>query len=163
LFNAGFVTTTHLFGCGLTVLLERPEAFAELRSKPQVAGAYVEELLRYAPSTHFLIRYAAEDARIAEVEVPKGASVVVAIAAANRDPRRFADPHAFDPYRPDNRPLTFGAGPHFCLGAALTRAEGKVAFPMLLQRLPGLALHGDPGPPTRLQFRGYETLAVTLR
>ena len=110
--------------------------------------------------THFLIRYASADAEVGGVPVPKGASVVVAIAAANRDPRRFADPDTFDPDRPDNRPLSFGAGPHFCLGAALTRVEGQVAFPLIFQRFPALRLAGDPGVPRRLQFRGYETLAV---
>jgi cytochrome P450 len=156
LFNAGFVTTTHLFGCGLTILLERPD----LREVNW--AAFVEEALRFAPPTHFLIRYAAEDADVGGVPIPRGSSVVVAIGAANRDPRRFPDPDVFDPSRPDNRPLSFGAGPHFCLGAALTRAEGQVAFPRLLDRFPDLALHGDPGVPTRLQFRGYETLAVTV-
>ena len=163
LFNAGFVTTTHLFGTGLAVLLEHPEALAALRVTPQHTPSCVEELLRYTAPTHFLVRYAASDTEIAGIPVPKGSSVVVAIAAANRDPRRFPDPDMFDPLRPDNRPLTFGAGPHFCLGAALTRAEGQVAFPLLFERFPALALAGDPGVPTRLQFRGYETLAVCIR
>ncbi|MGE5828285.1 MAG: cytochrome P450, partial [Micromonosporaceae bacterium] len=64
--------------------------------------------------------------------------------------------------RPDNRPLSFGAGPHFCLGAALTRAEGPVAFPLLFRRFPRLRTDGDPGVPRRLQFRGYETLRVRV-
>ena len=159
LFNAGFVTTTHLFGCGLVLMLERPELRAALREDP---GPFVEEMLRFAPPTHFLIRYASADAEVAGVPVARGSSVVVAIGAANRDPRRFPAPHVFDPTRPDNRPLSFGAGSHYCLGAALTRAEGAVAFPRLFDRFPRLALVGDPGVPTRLQFRGYETLSVTM-
>jgi cytochrome P450 len=162
LFNAGFVTTTHLFGTGITVLLRHPWAAAQLRDDPAVRPAYVEELLRFTAPTHFLIRYAGADTEIDGLAVPRGAGVVVAIAAANRDPRRFTDPDTFDPFRADNRPLSFGAGPHYCLGAALTRAEGQVAFPLLLQRFPDLALYGDPGVPSRLQFRGYETLPVTV-
>jgi cytochrome P450 len=161
LFNAGFVTTTHMFGCGLTQLLTRPPALAELRERPELAASYVEEILRYEPPTHFLIRYATADTTVAGVPVAKGSSVVVALGAANRDPRRFPDPDRFDPTRPDNRPLSFGAGPHFCLGAALTRLEGQLAFPRLLRRFPDLALAGDPGVPTKLMFRGYETLHVT--
>ncbi len=162
LFNAGFVTTTHMFGCGLTLMLERPDQLAALRADRELSGSYVEEFLRYAPTTHFLIRYASADREVAGVQVRKGASVVVAIGAANRDPRRFADPDTFDPLRTDNKPMTFGAGPHYCLGAALTRAEGKVAFPMLFDRFPSLRLAADPGPPTRLQFRGYEVLDVLV-
>ncbi|HET8681715.1 MAG TPA: cytochrome P450 [Micromonosporaceae bacterium] len=163
LFNAGFVTTTHMFGCGLALLLARPAALAALRDRPELAASYVEEILRYEPPTHFLIRYATADTEVAGVAVPRGSSVVVALGAANRDPRRFADPAVFDPLRSDNRPLSFGAGPHYCTGAALTRVEGQLAFPRLFQRFPGLALAGDPGPPTKLMFRGYETLAVTCR
>lgn len=163
LFNAGFVTTTHMFGCGLTLLLARPQALAALRASPGLAASYVEEVLRYEPPTHFLIRYAAADSEIAGLPIPRGSSVVVALGAANRDPRRFPDPDVFDPLRVDNRPLSFGAGPHFCLGAALTRVEGQLAFPRLFQRFPELALAGDPGVPTKLMFRGYETLAVTCR
>jgi cytochrome P450 len=159
LFNAGFVTTTHLFGCGLVLMLERPALRAALREDP---APFVEEMLRFAPPTHFLIRYASADTEVAGVPVARGSSVVVAIGAANRDPRRFPAPDVFDPTRPDNRPLSFGAGPHYCLGAALTRAEGAVAFPRLFDRFPKLALVGDPGVPTRLQFRGYETLSVTV-
>jgi len=163
LFNAGFVTTTHMFGSGLALLLRRPEALAELRDRPDTAPSYVEEILRYEPPTHFLIRYATADAEVGGLSVPAGSSVVVALGAANRDPRRFPDPDHFDPHRTDNRPVSFGAGPHFCLGAALTRAEGQVAFPLLLDRFRALGFHGDPGVPTKLQFRGYETLPVTVR
>lgn len=162
LFNAGFVTTTHLFGCGIALLLQRPEMLSALRKDARLAAPYVEEMLRFAPPTHFLIRYASADREIAGVPVPKGSSVVVAIAAANRDPARFSDPDTFDPHRRDNKPLSFGAGPHFCLGAALTRSEGQVAFPMLLRRFPDLAFVGDPGVPRRLQFRGYERLQLSV-
>ena len=103
-----------------------------------------------------------EDVVVGGQQIRKGQLLYPVVGAANRDPARFPDPDTFDPARPENRPLSFGAGPHFCLGAALTRAEGRVAFPRLLDRFPDLALHGDPGVPTRLQFRGYETLAVTV-
>ncbi|MGE5830923.1 MAG: cytochrome P450, partial [Micromonosporaceae bacterium] len=84
LFNAGFVTTTHLFGCGLTLLLQHPDMLAELRDDPAVGGAYIEEMLRFVAPTHFLIRYASTDTEVAGVPIAKGDSVVVAIAAANR-------------------------------------------------------------------------------
>jgi len=161
-FNAGFVTTTHMFGNGLTLLLRRPDALARLRDRPEVVTSYIEEIIRYAPTTNFVVRYAYEDTDIMGLPVPAGSSVVVALGAANRDPHRFPDPDAFDPLRPDVKPLTFGSGPHYCLGAALTRAEGRLAFPMLFERFPDLALAADPGVPWHLDLRGYDTLQVTV-
>jgi cytochrome P450 len=162
LFNAGFVTTTHLFGNGLALLLDRPDELAALRADPELAPLYVEEILRYEPPAHFVVRYAGEDSEIVGLPVPEGSAVLVVLAAANRDPRRFPDPDVFDPRRPDNQPLTFGNGPHYCLGAALTRAEGQLALPMLFGRFPKLALAATPAAPRQLMFRGYDTLPVTL-
>jgi len=163
LFNAGFVTTTHLLGNGLTLLLDRPDLLATLRAKPELAGDYVEEILRYEPPTHFVVRFATTDTEIAGVPVPAGGRVLVLLGAGNRDPRRYPDPDVFDPFRPDNHPLTFGAGAHYCLGAALSRAEGQVALPLLFDRFPDLALAEHPGDPRTLMLRAYDTLMVRTR
>ncbi len=162
MFNAGFVTTTHLLGNGLTLLLERPAEFAALAGDPSLAPAYTEEVLRYEPPVHFGARFAAEDTEIDGVPVAKGASVLVLMGAANRDPRRFPDPDVFDPRRPDNQHLAFSAGPHFCLGAALSRVEGNLALPRLLQRFPKIAIAAEPGERNQLMLRGYDSLQVTL-
>jgi cytochrome P450 len=163
LFNAGFVTTTHMFGHAVAVLLRRPDLLAAVRSRPEeMAGPFVEEVLRYEATVHFVVRWAAEDTEVAGVPVHRGDKVLIALAAANRDPRRFADPHVFDIARRDAPPLTFGAGPHYCLGAALTRAEGEVALPALLDRFPRLAPGGKPDQPRQLMFRGYEELPITV-
>jgi cytochrome P450 len=88
--------------------------------------------------------------------------VILLIGAGNRDPRRFASPDLFDPRRADAGALSFGGGPHFCLGAALARLEAAIAFPAVLARFPGIALAGEgrrvPGP----AFRGFESLPVTV-
>jgi cytochrome P450 len=89
------------------------------------------------------------------------------LGAANRDPRRFGAPDEFrparyDPAGPDSAPLSFGAGAHFCLGAALARLEGAVAFPRLLSRFPALAPAGDPVRRPTLLLRGFETLPVRV-
>ena len=161
-FNAGFRTTANLFGNGLPVLLDHPEAAAALRADPSLAAGYVEEILRYEPPVHFAVRFAEADAEIAGVPIRAGQLVVVLTGAANRDPRRFADPDRFDPSRPDNAHLAFSAGPHYCLGAILGRAEGRIALPRLLARFPDLALAGEPGERRALMLRGYDELPVRL-
>jgi cytochrome P450 len=161
-FNAGFVTTTHLLANGLTLLLDHPDQLAALRRDPGLIDRYVDEILRFEPPTHFVVRYAAAEVEVAGVVVPAGASVLVLLGAANRDPGRFPDPDVFRPTRDDGASLTFGAGPHFCLGAPLTRLEGQVALPMLLDRFPGVALAEPPPARDQLMLRGYDRLMVTL-
>ncbi|WP_329008113.1 cytochrome P450 [Micromonospora rifamycinica] len=160
MYNAGFRTTANLFGNGLSLLVARPAALAALRADPSLAPAYVEEILRYEPPVHFAVRYAAEDTEIAGLTVAKGRSVLVLTGAANRDPRRFAAPDSFDPSRRDNRHLAFSAGPHYCLGAALGRAEGRLVLPRLLDRFPALALAEAPGERRELMLRGHDRLPV---
>jgi cytochrome P450 len=162
LFNAGFVTTTHLLGNGLTLLLERPAELARLREDPALAPSFVEEILRCEGPLHFAVRWAAADTEVVGVPVPAGSRVVLLGAAANRDPKRFPDPDLFDPGRPDNQSLSFGAGPHYCLGAALARLEGVHGFTMLFERFPTIRLARPPGTPRQLTLRGYDELWVEL-
>jgi cytochrome P450 len=162
MFNAGFRTTANMFGNGLALLIEHPEALAALRADPSLAPACIEEILRYEPPLHFAVRFADRDAEIGGVPVTAGQSVLVLLGAANRDPRRFPDPDTFDPGRGDNHHLTFSAGPHYCLGAALGRMEGRLALPRLLGRFPALALAADPGERRQLMLRGYDHLPVCL-
>jgi cytochrome P450 len=84
------------------------------------------------------------------------------LGAGNRDPRRFTAPDTFDPRRDEGGPLSFGGGPHFCIGAALARLEAAVAFPRLLARFPALAPAGDPTRRDGLVLRGFDTLPVTV-
>jgi len=162
MFNAGFVTTTHMIGNGLTLLLDRPDLLATLLAEPERNPAYVEEILRYEPPTHFSIRWASADAEIAGVPVPRNSRVLVLLGAANRDPRRFPEPDVFDPTRTDNLGLSFSGGVHYCLGAALSRLEGQLALPMVFRRFPALALAGPPGKRDKLMLRGYDRLPVTV-
>ena len=162
LFNAGFVTTTHLLGNGLTLLLEHPDALAALRADPALAPAYIEEMLRLDGPIHFMIRWASADTEVAGVPIPKGSRVIVLLAAGNRDPERFSDPDTFNPYRPDNQILSFGLGAHFCLGAALARIEGERAFTMLLERFGQIRLDRPPGTPKQLMLRGHDELWIRL-
>jgi cytochrome P450 len=94
--------------------------------------------------------------------VPRDSRVLVLLGAANRDPRQFPDPDVFDPGRDQGQPMSFGMGVHYCLGAVLSRIEGRLGLPMLLRRFPHLALAAEPGERHTLMLRGYETLPVVL-
>lgn len=162
-FNAGFVTTTHLLGNGLTLLLSHPALLAQLRKNPDLAASYVEEVLRCEVPTHFSVRWASADSVVGGVEIPSGSWVLVLLAAANRDPAVFTDPDTFNPHREPLPSLSFGAGAHYCLGAALARLEGISGFNLLLSRFDEITLTRPPGVPSQLMLRGHEELWVRLR
>ncbi|SCG65961.1 cytochrome P450 [Micromonospora halophytica] len=159
---AGFETTTNLLGNGLVVLLDHPRAAQALREHPDLAPDHVEELLRYDSPVQLTTRVNTAPATVGGVDLPAGSWTLLLLGAANRDPRRYPQPARFDPWRAQSHPLSFGAGPHYCLGAGLARLEAQVAFPLLLRRLPGLALAGRPRHRTRLTLRGYQTLPVII-
>jgi cytochrome P450 len=164
---AGFETTANLLGNGLSVLLDRPELADRLRQDPSLASSYVEEILRYDSSVQLTTRYSDEVTRYADVEVPAGGAILMLLGAANRDAARFVEPDRFDPvrYGPGGgaaSPMSFGAGAHYCLGAALARLEGQVALPVLVRELPVLARAGEPVRRDRLTLRGYASLPVTV-
>jgi cytochrome P450 len=164
---AGFETTTNLLGNGLHIILDEPSLRSGLGTGGLPVGQFVAEVLRYDSPVQLTSRRPAGAAEVGSIAVPPGTEVVTLLGAANRDPRRFAAPGEFrparyDPAAPDSQPLSFGAGAHFCLGAALARLEGAVAFPRLLSRFPALAPAGDPVRRPGLVLRGYETLPVRL-
>jgi cytochrome P450 len=161
---AGFETTTHLLGNGVRLILTRPEVEASLRAGTVPADAFVAELLRYDPPVHLgTDRWRPEAGELCGVPVPGGCRVMGLLGAANRDPRRFAEPDRFNPARPDGGGLvSFGAGPHYCLGAALARLEATIAFPLLLARFPLLASGGEPIRRGGIAIRGFDRLPVTV-
>ncbi|MFD7786761.1 cytochrome P450 [Streptomyces nojiriensis] len=148
---AGHETTVNLIGNGVRALLAHPGQLAALRADPDglIDGA-VEEMLRYdGPVQHATYRFAAADLELGGVTITAGSSVLVALAAADRDPARFAQPgpDVFDIRRTGPGHLAFGHGIHFCLGAPLARMEGRIAIRSLLERFPDLAGDPEAGPP----------------
>jgi cytochrome P450 len=139
---AGFVTTVNLIGNGTVALLTHPDELAKFRADPGLARNVVEETLRYwGPAEMTLPRTALEDTPVGGTTVRRGERMMVALAAADRDPARFERPEAYDITRPDaNRHVAFGKGVHACLGAPLARLEGQVAFETLFGRYPELRL-----------------------
>src|SRR5262249_1014347 len=134
---AGHDTTTSLIGNSVVALLRNPDQLARLRADSgRIAGA-AAELLRYDSAVpHSTFRYAVEQVELGGTTIPAGAQVVISLAAANRDEKRYAKPETLDIDRPDVRHLAFGHGIHFCLGAALARMEGQLALGALLYRFP---------------------------
>lgn len=162
---AGYITTVNLIGGGIAMLLAHPDQLDLLRSDPGLLPGAVEEFLRYdGPVNPGIARFAREDAEIAGVTVPRGATVLIASAIADRDPARFAAPERLDITRQDNAHLAFGHGIHYCLGAPLARLEGQIAIGTALRRLPGLALAVAPDelPWRPGGLRGPEALPVTF-
>ncbi|NEA57518.1 cytochrome P450 [Streptomyces sp. SID13666] len=144
---AGYVTTASQLGTSMAVLLHRPEVADDLKADLSLVPSAVEELLRYQIMGTSLgtLRYAVEDIELSDgAIVPKGSSVLLS-QESNHDEEVFEDPLKLDIRREDNHHLTFGAGIHFCAGAALARMELQEATEGLLQRFPGLklAIPGD--------------------
>ncbi|MGY1691775.1 cytochrome P450 family protein [Geodermatophilus sp. SYSU D01105] len=138
---AGYVTTVNLIGNGTLALLRSPDQLDRLRADPALVPQAVEEVLRYdGPVNPGLTRYTLEDVEIGGVRIPRGEMVLLAVAAADRDPDRFPSPDRFDVDAAGPGHLAFGHGVHYCLGAPLARLEGQIAFTALLERLPDLTL-----------------------
>jgi cytochrome P450 len=141
LLSAGHETTTNLIGNGTLALFQNPKAKEQLKAEPNLAASAVEELLRYdGPVEASTPRYARQDLEIEGVNIPRGAVVLGSVASANHDERQFTDPNILNFARTPNRHLTFGEGGHYCVGAALARMEGRVAFNVLLKHFPDLKL-----------------------
>jgi cytochrome P450 len=159
---AGFLTTTNLLGNGLAIMLGDPATATAVRQGELAAAAFIEETLRFEAPVQMTARRAAAQAEIGGLPVSPGTQVVLLIGAGNRDPRRFDCPDRFDPRRPDAGALSFGGGPHFCLGAALARLEATIAFDALLARFPDITPAGEMRRLPGLAFRGFEFLPVRV-
>ncbi|MBT2458009.1 cytochrome P450 [Streptomyces sp. ISL-86] len=162
---AGYETAASVLSSGTLALLRHPEQLAALRADWSLLDNAVEEMLRYeGPVETTAFRYTKEPVEIGGVSIPQGESVAVVLAAASRDPQRFAEPDRFDIHRDTRGHMAFGHGIHHCLGAPLARMQAAVAFRALLERCPGLALDIDPDALTwrpSMMLRGLHQLPVT--
>ena len=146
---------------GLIALMSHPAQYRRLLADRSLLPTAIDEMLRWwTPVMHFR-RTATADTRLSTVDIHAGDKVVVWFSSANRDERVFADPHTFDIGRTPNDHLTFGHGPHFCLGAQLARAQMSAVFTAVLDRLGEVRFDGEP---VRLRSNfqnGVKSLPVT--
>jgi cytochrome P450 len=160
---AGFETTVNLLGSGIRILLEHPDQLALLLSQPDLWPGAVEEILRLESPVQLSARIARADIEVAGRTVRRGEFVILYLAGANRDPAVFEDPHRFDVTRANaSRHLSFSGGRHFCLGAALARAEGEVGLRTFFERYPDAALAGAGSRRDTRVLRGWASLPISL-
>jgi cytochrome P450 len=159
---AGHETTVNLIANAVLAMLRHREHWAALGEDPQLAPGIVEETLRYDPPVQLVGRVAGEDMAIGESRIPKGDTMMLLLAAAQRDPAGIERPDEFDPGRESIRHLAFGKGPHFCLGAPLARMEAAVALSAVTRRFPNARLAGEPVYKPNVTLRGMASLPVAL-
>ncbi len=160
---AGNETTTNLIGNGTAILLEHPEVAASLRAEPAVIPAAIEEMLRYDSPVQAVVRIAREDTEVAGKQIASGDVLMMMLGAANHDGDQFEDPATFQPDRDPNRHVSFGMGPHFCLGAPLARLEAEIAFSSLLARYASIGRgEGDAERGGTLLLRGLTKLPLAV-
>ncbi len=162
LFVAGHETTTNLIGNGMLSLMSHPLQLARLRAEPSLMPQAVEEMMRFEGPVSVVARIAHQSCRVGDLTIAPGDLLYCLTAAANRDPKVFLDPDAFDVGRERNPHLSFGGGVHYCLGAPLARLEGAVAFRRLLARFAHLRrTDSDVAWRPLVNLRGLTRLDVT--
>lgn len=150
---AGHETTANLLGNGLVALLDRPEQWNRFCRDQELDRTAVDELMRFDGPIQMTERIALDDVEVGAASIPKGSLVVLCLAAANRDPAVFDQPHSLDLARDPNPHLGFGGGAHFCIGAPLARLEARIALRAMARRLPKVKISA-----TKLDWRPSFTI-----
>ncbi|MEU7585575.1 cytochrome P450 [Micromonospora sp. NPDC049230] len=162
---AGHETTAGLLAHALDQALSSPRHWSAIAADPRAVPALVAETLRFAPAIDGWLRVTSRDVTLGSVTIPAGARCLLLIGAANHDPAVFADPQKFHPHRSDvGNHLSFGHGPHFCIGAGLARLEAEIALTRLAESIPGLRLASEQRRSYKpnVAFRSHRTLLATI-
>ncbi len=162
---AGTDTTRNQLGCSLALFAEHPAQWKLLADQPELAPQAVEETMRFFGTVRGTGRFASEDIEYRDIVFPAGTFVMPSLSTANRDAEVFESPGTFDITRePAGKPqLTFGSGIHYCLGAALARAEQQEALTIMSKRLPDLAIAGEvKWKPSTVGIFGPESLPISF-
>jgi cytochrome P450 len=161
--GAGNETTGRLIGWLAKLLAEHPDQRREVVEDRSLVPRVIDEALRFEPTGHATARYVMHDVEYHGTTIPAGSPILLLLASANRDHRRYADPDRFDIHREDIQHLTFGFGVHYCLGANLARLEGRVALEELVARFPEWDVdHDGMTLASTTTVRGWERMPILL-
>jgi len=161
--GAGNETTARLIGWLVALLARHPDQRTEVVQDPSLIPSTIEETLRFEPTGHAVARYVTRDVELYGRTVPAGSAMMLLVASANRDERHWDDGERYDIQRKIGQQLTFGIGPHYCLGAALARLEGRIALAEILKRFPAWEVDWDNAALSSTStMRGWETLPITV-
>jgi unspecific monooxygenase len=160
LLNAGHEATVNVTGNGWWALFRNPDQLSRLRDDPSLLATAVEELMRWDTPLQMFERWVLADVELGGLVVPRGAELGLLFGSANRDPDVFPDAGRLDVGRDPNPHVSFGAGVHFCLGAALARLELQTSFGTVLRRLPHMELVEEPTWKPGYVIRGLQSLRV---
>ena len=158
---AGHETTTRLIGNGMFTLFNHLDQMNYLKNNFDLIPNAIEEMLRFEPPVHATVRFSENDMTYDEKNYKRGTAFAVSIAGANRDPEANKNPNEFDIARADIKHISFGYGPHMCIGASLARIESRIAFECLFERFENLELiDKNPVWGKNLIFRGFDHLKL---
>ena len=160
---AGHETTTRLIGNGMFTLFNHLDQMTHLQDNFELIPNAIEEMLRYEPPVHATVRFAENEMIYNEKTYKRGTPFAVSIAGANRDPEANDNPNEFDITREDIKHISFGYGPHMCIGASLARIESRIAFESLFERFKNIKLlDEEPAWGRNLIFRGFDHLKLKI-
>ena len=162
---AGHETTTNLISNGILTLIKNPKELEKFISNPNLIDATIEEIMRFDGPTNSLVRNIAKDHKFHDKNMKEGDRVFAMVSSANRDETVFENPDSFMINRSSNRHLTFGFGPHLCIGATLAREEGRIALSSLFKRFPKISLKNNSSFEwvDAMVPRGLKRLSVVLK
>ena len=160
--NAGHETSTNMLSHGLNELINHIDQFKLLQKELGRIDTAIDEILRFQPPIQINNRRCLEDTTLGDIAIPKGSSVHMIIAGANRDPSQFFEPEIFNISRSPNRHLSFGLGIHICAGINLARLEAKIAFLGLLSSFREINLSKEPNIANRIRFREIKEMQVEV-
>ena len=160
--NAGHETSTNMLSHGLNELINHIDQFKLLQKELGRIDTAIDEILRFQPPIQINNRRCLENTTLGDIAIPKGSSVHMIIAGANRDPSQFFEPEIFNISRSPNRHLSFGLGIHICAGINLARLEAKIAFLGLLSSFKEINLSKEPNIANRIRFREIKEMQVEV-